>query len=153
MAEEVNYVKEALLDLTEKQNQTSMEQQIQITDLRQKVLELEDKQKADSLWANDFMKTTVGESCQKVRSDITGKYDCLMERHSDVINEMVERRKRELAETQQLFDKANRNVQRNDRRMDQMKGLFAKQVSMQKQILESMAILNIVMQQDEEDKK
>lgn len=52
-----------------------------------------------------------------------------------------------------MFDKANKNVFQNDRRMDQMKSLFMKQVNMQKQILESMAILNIVMQQDEEDKK
>ncbi|TNV73364.1 hypothetical protein FGO68_gene8975 [Halteria grandinella] len=153
VAEEVNHMKEELNDFTEKQNQANMELQVDISDLRLKLVALEEKQKADLEQNTELMKTTVSEECLKMKNDITGKYDTLMTRHSEVINEMVERRKKELAETQQLFDKANKNVFQNDRKMDQMKSLFMKQVNMQKQILESMAILNIVMQQDEEDKK
>lgn len=45
------------------------------------------------------MKTTVAEECAKTKAEVYKKYDDMMNRHNDVIEEMVRSRKRELAES------------------------------------------------------
>ncbi len=66
------------------------------------------------------MKIAVHEECEKIKDSIISKYDGTMTRHTEIINDMVERRKKELAESQFLYDRANANVSRYDKRMSQI---------------------------------
>lgn len=54
------------------------------------------------------------EGSEKVKEEVYLKYDTMMNRHNEIVNEMVERRKKELADSQFLYDRASANVQRYD---------------------------------------
>jgi hypothetical protein len=65
---------------------------------------MEETHKTDNAATIELMKAKMKEEGERVRFDIMLKYDALMHRHTEIINDMVDRRKKELAETQFLFD-------------------------------------------------
>jgi len=51
------------------------------------------------LTMEELLKISVHQETEKIKDSILKKYDNLMARHSEIINAMVERRKKELAES------------------------------------------------------
>ena len=80
----------------------------------------EEKLRQEILAKDEVLKISIHEECDKIKDTIITKYDATMTRHNEIINDMVERRKKELAESQFLYDRANANVQRYDQRMTQI---------------------------------
>ena len=91
------------------------------------------------------MKATVNEECNKVRFDITKRYDDSMNKHNSIIDDMVIKRKRELAESKFLYDKASTIVEQNMLKMNYINTLFEQHVGMQQLLLECLTIINLVL--------
>ena len=66
----------------------------------------------------ESLKIAVHQESEKVKDTVLKRYDNLMARHSEIINEMVERRKKELAESQSLYDSAKTNMAKYEGRMN-----------------------------------
>ena len=92
----------------------------EIIETKQIAADSEEKLREEILAKDEVMKIAVHEECEKIKDSINSKYDGTMTRHTEIINDMVERRKKELAESQFLYDRASANVSRYDKRMSQI---------------------------------
>ena len=72
------------------------------------------------------MREAIQNESKRVLEEIGKKYDNNIARHSDLIDEIVRSRKRELIESQELFEKANNNCETNIKRMNEMNSQFDK---------------------------
>lgn len=70
------------------------------------------------------MKSTVQDSCEEVKKEIKMKYDVIMDRHNEIIADMIAKRKKEIAESAYLYERANANVIQNERRMEDINKVF-----------------------------
>lgn len=78
----------------------------------------EEKLRADMLQQEESLKIFLHQETEKIKDSILKKYDNLMARHSEIINEMVDRRKKELAESQFLYESAKTNMAKYETRMN-----------------------------------
>eukprot|EP00347_Sterkiella_histriomuscorum_P015663 403356170 len=113
----------------------------------------------ESLWREDskFIKNYINQLLDteksRLKKELTERYDDITTKLQEQVNEMVIRRKREMSDTQFDISKLKNQMTLNSTEVEVLSFKIQSAVDIQKQMLESLLIVNILISQDEQDRK
>lgn len=126
---------------------------VHLADMRQRLYESEEKSRIEISWLREKTEEHIKEAEKSISEKLYNRYDFTVGSHGDQIVELREKRKKDVEQWSFLVERANRSVETNEMRMGEYMKMFDKNQTTLQQMLESIAIINLVLQQDEIEKQ